>query len=107
LTLTGSIRQPPPPGIVLGENIPEPVAPGVTRLQRLELDVLAHSYQGRLLPYELRLDGESASGFVRRWPEPGSGRERHLGYAFQWFAMAVAVAVIYLVLNIRRRGSES
>ena len=55
-----------------------------------------------LLPYVLRMDPESPAGFTRRWKEPGTGEERNLGYAFQWFAMAIAIFVIYLILNFKR-----
>ena len=32
--------------------------------------------------------------------------QQHLGYAVQWFAMAAALVVLYVVLNVRkaRRG---
>jgi surfeit locus 1 family protein len=63
---------------------------------------MMQEYSGKLVPYELRLAAEAPSGFARQWPEPGSGHERHLGYAWQWFAMAATVAVLYLLLNLRR-----
>ena len=33
-------------------------------------------------------------------PDPGIGK--NLGYAIQWFAMALAVLIIYLVLSVKR-----
>jgi cytochrome oxidase assembly protein ShyY1 len=32
--------------------------------------------------------------------------ERHLAYAFQWLLMAIAVAALWLVLNLRRSRRE-
>jgi cytochrome oxidase assembly protein ShyY1 len=34
------------------------------------------------------------------------GPARHLGYAFQWFALAIAAVVIFIALNLRRRPTE-
>lgn len=46
-------------------------------------------------------------GLVRQWVRPDSGSARNLGYAFQWFAMALAVFIIYLVLSVKRERSKS
>jgi surfeit locus 1 family protein len=94
--------KPAPVTPVLRETPPEVLAPGVLRVQRIDLAAIAAANAWTLLPYEVRLDG-AEPGFVRDWPAPGSGRERHLGYAFQWFAMAAALFVIYLAVNLRRR----
>ena len=102
LSLSGIAALPPPPGIRLGDNLPEAMTPNLVRLQRIEMDAMMRRFAGKLLPYELRLDPDDAGGFIRQWREPGSGHERNLGYAFQWFAMAAVVAVLYLYLNLHR-----
>jgi cytochrome oxidase assembly protein ShyY1 len=33
----------------------------------------------------------------------GIGRERHLGYAFQWGALTAAIVIIWIVTNVHRR----
>lgn len=35
-------------------------------------------------------------GLVRDWPEPGVDVDRHLGYAFQWYALAALAGVLWL-----------
>ena len=45
-------------------------------------------------------------GLVRQWPRPDSGSAKNLGYAVQWFAMALAVLIIYLVLSGKRERFE-
>ena len=47
-----------------------------------------------LWPFVLLLDADDASGFRREWRPEESGPMTHYGYAFQWFAMALAVAVL-------------
>ena len=54
-----------------------------------------------LLPFTLWLDADQADGYLRQWQVQSVPPEKHLGYAFQWFAMATAVAVISLILLIR------
>lgn len=54
-------------------------------------------------PIVVQQEGESGDGLVREWPAPDFGRNTHLAYAFQWFALAVAIFVGYLALHVRRR----
>jgi surfeit locus 1 family protein len=42
-------------------------------------------------------------GLARDWIQPGSSVDRHVGYAFQWFALTAAAAVTWLVVLWRRR----
>lgn len=49
------------------------------------------------------LDPDLPEGYEREWrPALGFGPERHLGYAIQWFAAALAAAVIFLALSLHR-----
>ncbi len=48
------------------------------------------------------LDADQPDGYVRQWQPPGFPPLRHTAYAVQWFGLASALAVIYLVTNIRR-----
>ncbi len=102
LKIDGSVKSPPDTGILLAENIAEQLGDGRIRVQKLELAAIEKILKIELLPYVIRLDAESVGGFARHWKSPGFGEEKHLGYAFQWFAMAVAVFIIYLILNFRR-----
>jgi surfeit locus 1 family protein len=51
------------------------------------------------------LDPGEPDGFVRDWSAPGFPPIHHIAYAVQWFALALTVAVIYLVTNLRRAGA--
>jgi len=48
------------------------------------------------------LDAGEADGYRRLWTPPGFPPMRHLAYAAQWFGLAAALGVIYLVTNTRR-----
>lgn len=56
-----------------------------------------------LQPVVVLLDPESpAGGFVRNWLRLDAGVATHKAYAFQWFALAIALLTLYLVVNIRK-----
>jgi surfeit locus 1 family protein len=40
--------------------------------------------------------GPASEGLLRDWTEPGSGVEKHYGYAFQWFALSALIAILYV-----------
>jgi len=50
----------------------------------------------------LLLDADQPDGYARNWTPPGFPPLRHIGYAVQWFALAAALLVIYIVTNVRR-----
>jgi len=102
LILKGLIKKAPATGIKLAATEEENLDKGVYRIQALDLSALAGNRGWRLLPYVLRLPPPGPSGFLRHWAKPGFGQERHLGYAFQWFALAGALVIIYLVVNLQR-----
>jgi len=75
----------------------------VYRVQRLNINEVAELTKTKLLPYIVRLEPESEHGYRRQWQLPGSGVSVHNGYAFQWFAFATVLLIIYLVLNIKNK----
>lgn len=49
-----------------------------------------------LLPVSVQQAGTPSEGLLRQWPEAGSGAEKNYGYAFQWWAMAALIAILYV-----------
>lgn len=56
-----------------------------------------------VLPWTLLLSPGDERGYLRDWRPSQSGPGTHYGYAFQWFAMALAVVAI-AAWNFRKRG---
>jgi surfeit locus 1 family protein len=52
------------------------------------------------------LDPGEPDGYVRNWSAPGFPPMRHIAYAVQWFALALTLAVIYVVTNLRRVDAD-
>ena len=109
ITLTGLVTDyPPPPGILMGDrdqNLQQ-MAPDISRMQIINGKLLEEMLDYDLFPYVIRLDPSAPAGFVREWSAPESGKEKHLGYAVQWFALAAALVVIYISVNLRRREAK-
>lgn len=72
-----------------------------------EYGELAEIYGASLVESVLLLDPEGADGFARDWSvRVGVGPLRHVGYAIQWFALGVALIVIFVVVNLKRRPTS-
>jgi surfeit locus 1 family protein len=102
-TIHGRADHLPAPGIPMGRPAalrpPFPVVANFpTRRQIAEL--MRESSWSEATDVVL-LDADQPDGYVRRWQAPGFPPVRHLAYAVQWFALAAALAVIYLVTNWR------
>ena len=53
------------------------------------------------------LDPAEPDGYVRDWSPPGFPPMRHIGYAVQWFALALTLFVLWVVTNLRRPGDRT
>ena len=81
-------------------------ATGPTVWQQLDLALYARTVPFKLQPVVILLDAASpAGGFVREWARLDSGIAVHQGYAFQWFALTVALLGLYVFFG--RRAARS
>lgn len=101
--VSGVIDSGPAPGLKLGGAGEESGWP--RRVQFLDYAGLGALLPYRVLPYLIRLDDEVTGGYRRDWqPVQEMGPARHQAYAVQWFGLALALLVIYLVVNLKREG---
>ena len=70
--------------------------------ENLHLDRYREETGLKLQPLVILQENEVKDGLLRAWTRPDSGSSRNLGYAFQWFAMALAIIILYVVLNVKR-----
>jgi surfeit locus 1 family protein len=56
-------------------------------------------------PVVLQQDSELNDGLRREWGEAGPSPDRNYGYAFQWFAMAAAILIYFVVTRVRKRAA--
>ena len=102
--LEGLLLAPPSAGLAKAAIQPQP--DGSLLLMALDLDALAAALgRERIAPRVLRLDPAMPGGYVRDLEIlPNTlPPEQHLGYAVQWYGLALAVLVTALILTFRRR----
>jgi len=58
----------------------------------------------KLLPYIFLLDEKEKSGYVRNWRPVVMQPEKSTSYAVQWFALALALTIIYIVVNFKKES---
>lgn len=56
-------------------------------------------------PYELRLEPGPAA-YQADWPVVVMGPEKHIGYAVQWFALAVALCVLFVYFGFNSTANN-
>ena len=57
-------------------------------------------------PFVIQQESAAADGLQREWQRPDLGRNTHLAYAFQWYAMSLAMLIYYLVTHVKRRSAQ-
>ena len=74
----------------------------------LDMNSVGEALDTTLEPWLVQLDADDASGFEdRQWQAAVMTPEVHGAYALQWFALAAAALVIWIILGIRRARSGS
>jgi len=76
-------------------------------IQYLDFKELSTRLEHELLPLTLRMEAGQPDTFKAEWVIYASSPKRNLGYAFQWFAMALALLVIFIVLHMPRSITRS
>jgi surfeit locus 1 family protein len=102
--LRGRTDNMPSPGIQMGTKAelapPYPVVASFP--SHADIARLLHESSWTGAADLLLLDPGEPDGYVRNWSAPGFPPMRHIGYAVQWFALALTLLVIYVVTNLRR-----
>ncbi|MEO8928969.1 MAG: SURF1 family protein [Caldimonas sp.] len=115
-TVLPQVETPTTPVTVEGSVAPSPsrlfeFAAAGSGAIRQNLDIASFGRESRLdlLPLSiLQHDaaGAAPDGLVRHWPAPAIDVQKHYGYAAQWFAMAAAIAFLYVWHRFIRPGKH-
>lgn len=81
--------------------------PGDRLWQNVDFDRFRTWSGLELLPLMIRETGLRDDGLVREMPPAGDDVAKHRGYAFQWYAMAVATIGLWIFLSFFRRRERS
>lgn len=72
-------------------------------VERIDAEMLKHILQKKVHPFIIRLDKKEPEGFVREWAIVSMPPQRHTAYAVQWFAMALAILIVFLALHGKKK----
>ena len=101
VTLCGIINNPVSPGLQLKKIQPAPnIWP--LRVQSVDFEELSVMLATNLYPFMLQLKPGDIYGFNIPAQSFTISATRHLGYAIQWFTLAFASLIYYLVTNSYR-----
>jgi surfeit locus 1 family protein len=81
----------------------------VYRIPVMDINVLAKLKEKlgeNIEPFLVRLEKNQGSGFVIDWQWISMLPEKHLGYAFQWFALAFTLLIISIIASVKRRDNN-
>lgn len=100
LVIQGTLNY-PPSYFSLGAMI-DTVNKFPLRVQYVNLKEISAILGYSVSRYVVWLDPHSPYGFVRHWKVVMIGPEKHILYAVQWFAFALSLLVIFVVMNFHR-----
>jgi len=105
--LNGYAVKLPVTGINLGGSNIEIINASLARFQKIDLDEINQFYQADFLPYLIYLDPLKDDEYVSNFKLPAPDSEKNYGYAFQWFAFAFTLLIIFLRLGISRNDKST
>lgn len=104
MPIHGIIDLPKPDRFILGENILEPEATPL-EVQRVDVAELSAITGEEYYPIVVLAKEDLGDGLIRDWQIITTmPPEKHLGYAVQWFALALCLCVIYIVVNTKKEA---
>ena len=107
ISINGVIKEEPRTGLLLTKEHVEKLSETITRVQRLTIAEVSDITRIKLLPFIMRLSPESKHGYTKKQQPHNSGENVHMGYAYQWFAFAIMLLAIYLIINIEKRNGAT
>lgn len=75
--------------------------------QNLTLERYREAVPIAIQPVVIRQENDLNDGLKRVWDAPDLGIEKHYAYAFQWFALAAAMLIYYLVTHVSKRARQA
>ena len=90
----GKVRVIEPSIVLLDETLQTDTWP--QRIQAIDIDKISKIVDQPLLPFIVYIDNDESLGYVKEWVPIVMSPEKHRGYAFQWFTLALAWLILML-----------
>jgi surfeit locus 1 family protein len=75
-------------------------------IQFIDYGIIERRLQTDIYPAVIMLSPEADDGYLRDWRPVIEGPRIHYSYAVQWFAMSLAVVILFLIFTVRRKHDE-
>lgn len=98
VSITGLINK-PPTYFALGKMVDTPTKRFPLRVEYINLNEINQLLNQDFRVFILNLAPESPYAYPLEWQIVIMSPEKHLGYAVQWFALALTLLVLFVVLN--------
>lgn len=99
VNIVGSAYYPSAKNWVLGQEI-EKKQTNLAVIELIDTKLISQFLHKSVYPFIIRLNPEEALGYVREWEIVAMPPQRHHAYALQWFAIALVILTLFIVLNI-------
>lgn len=76
------------------------------RIQSIDIDKISDLLDQALLPFVVYVDNEDPLGYIKEWVPIVMSPEKHRGYAFQWFSLALAWLILMLTAAYKSSRNE-
>ena len=73
-------------------------------IQYLDFMAISERLGHHLLSLTVRMEPNQSGAFITEWPVFAFTPNRHIGYAIQWFALAITVLIIFLYFHVSIRN---
>lgn len=102
--IEGEINQMPSSGISLGKVVTEKLDESSFRLQKMDYEVLCSLLGKDLMRYVVKLKKPIFDKtYILDSGIPVPDSDKNYGYAFQWFAMAFTLFIIFMRLGLKKK----
>ena len=103
--ISGILTKVPSHGIILNTENIENINDSSIRIQRIDLGEIkeALNIQHEIYPFVLTLEPPIDENLKRHLILPVSNSEKNYGYAFQWFAFALTLLIIFITLRKKNK----
>jgi surfeit locus 1 family protein len=104
--MSGLVSHPPGVGIKMGSL--DDSAPGWPKIvPYIEISWLALQMGKKVEPWIVLLSEDQSDGFIRDWqPSVRITPSKHVGYAFQWYSLALALLILFIVISVKSESNN-
>lgn len=100
LSLIGTVYVPSKNNFIAASNDQNKNWP--RRIEQLDFNFIATETGYKAFPFVVWLAVDQSTGFKREWQPITTKISTHYGYAFQWFALAFTLIIIFIVVNTKK-----